>query len=73
VTSLSGIAGTFCILAVNGWMNEPAGFDIETYRATGEVVDIDPWAAMLNGALLPQFMHMLPATYLVTGFLVASV
>jgi len=71
--TLSGIAGTFCILAVNGWMNEPAGFDIETYRATGEVVDVDPWAAMFNGALLPQFLHMLPATYLVTGFLVASV
>lgn len=71
--TLSGIAGTFCILAVNGWMNEPSGFDIETYLATGEVVDVDPWAAMFNGAVVPQFLHMLPATYLVTGFLVASV
>lgn len=71
--SLSGIAGTFCILAVNGWMNEPSGFDMEHYLATGDVVDVDPWAAMFNGAVVPQFMHMLPATYLVTGFLVASV
>lgn len=71
--TLSGVAGTFCILAVNGWMNEPTGFDIDTYVATGEVVDVDPWAAMFNGAVVPQFLHMLPATYLVTGFLVASV
>lgn len=71
--TLSGIGGTFCILAVNGWMNEPAGFDVDTYLATGEVVDVDPWAAMFNSAVVPQFLHMLPATYLVTGFLVASV
>lgn len=71
--AISGVAGTFCILAVNGWMNEPSGFDVETYRTTGEVVGVDPWAAMFNGAVVPQFLHMLPATYLVTGFLVASV
>ena len=71
--ALSGIAGTFCILAVNGWMNEPAGFDMATYLATGEVTEVNPWAAMFNGAVLTQFLHVLPATYLVTGFLVASV
>ncbi len=71
--ALSGVAGTFCILAVNGWMNEPSGFDLEVYRATGEVVDVSPWGAMFNGAVVPQFLHMLPATYVVTGFLVASV
>ncbi|MEZ5226986.1 MAG: cytochrome ubiquinol oxidase subunit I [Acidimicrobiales bacterium] len=70
---LAGIFGTFCILAVNGWMNEPTGFDLATYRATGEVVDVEPWRAMFNGSVLPQFLHMLPATYMVTGFGVASV
>ncbi len=71
--AISGIFGTFFILSVNAWMNEPAGFDIDTYLATGEVTDVDPWAAMFNSAVLTQFAHMLPATYLVTGFLVASV
>ncbi len=71
--AISGIFGTFFILTVNGWMNEPSGFDIETYLATGEVTDINPWAAMFNGAAFAQFLHMLPATYLVTGFLTASV
>lgn len=69
----AGVGGTFCILAVNSWMNEPTGFDRATYLATGEVTGVDPWAAMFNGAVLTQFLHMLPATYLVTGFLVASV
>ncbi len=70
---LSAVFGTFCILADNGWMNEPTGFDLETYRATGVVTDIEPWTAMFNGSVVPQFLHMLPATYMVTGFGVASV
>ena len=66
--------GTFCILAVNSWMNAPSGFDLVvdasgTLRAT----DVDPLAAIFNGALWPQFVHMFVATYLVTGFLAASV
>lgn len=70
---VSGIAGTFCIVAVNAWMNNPSGFDLETYARTGEVLDVDPWAAMFNGNVFIQFAHLLPATYVVTGFLVASV
>jgi cytochrome d ubiquinol oxidase subunit I len=70
---VSGVAGTFCIVAVNAWMNNPAGFDLATYARTGEVVDVDPWAAMFNGNVFIQFAHLLPATYVVTGFLVASV
>ncbi|MCU0260968.1 MAG: cytochrome ubiquinol oxidase subunit I [Ilumatobacteraceae bacterium] len=71
--ALSGVAGTFCIVAVNAWMNNPAGFDLVTYAETGRVVDVDPWAAMFNGNVWIQFAHLLPATYVVTGFLVASV
>ncbi len=70
----SGLFGTFCILAVNSWMNAPSGFDLVvdasgTLRAT----DVDPLAAIFNRALWPQFVHMFVATYLVTGFLAASV
>jgi cytochrome d ubiquinol oxidase subunit I len=71
--ALSGVAGTFCIVAVNAWMNNPSGFDLQTYAETGQVVDVDPWAAMFNGNVWIQFAHLLPATYVVTGFLVASV
>ena len=69
----SGVGGTFCIVAVNAWMNNPAGFDMATYLSTGEVTGVDPWAAMFNGNTVVQFAHLLPATYVVTGFLVAAV
>ena len=66
---VSGVFGTFCILAVNSWMNAPAGFRL----VDGRVTDVDPVAAVFNRALWTQFLHMLVAAYMVTGFLVASV
>ena len=67
----AGAFGTFCILAVNAWMNAPTGFSLDA--GTGEVVDVDPLAAMFNKAVWGQFAHMWVATFVVTGFLVASV
>lgn len=66
---ISGIAGTFFVLSANAWMNSPAGFRL----VSGEVVDVDPWAAMFNPAIAYQFPHMLLAAYMVSGFGVASV
>ena len=69
----SGLFGTFCILAVNSWMNAPSGFRlVEDASGTLRATDVDPLAAIFNRALWPQFIHMFVATYLVTGFLVAS-
>jgi cytochrome d ubiquinol oxidase subunit I len=69
----AGVLGTFCVLAVNGWMNEPAGFDRARYASSGEVAGVEPWRALFNPGVAHQFLHMLPATCVVTGFLVASV
>ena len=66
----AGVFGTFCVLAVNAWMNAPSGF---TIAADGTVTDVDPLAAMFNGAVWQQFIHMFVACYLVTGFLTAAV
>ncbi len=66
----AGVFGTFCILTVNSWMNAPTGF---TLLPDGTVTDVDPIGAMFNDALWPQFLHMWVATFVVTGFLVASV
>lgn len=71
--AVSGVLGTMCIISVNAWMNNPSGFDLQHFAATGEVRDVDPWAAMFNGNLAVQFAHMLTAAYVVTGFLLASV
>jgi cytochrome d ubiquinol oxidase subunit I len=67
--SVSGLVGTFCILAVNGWMNSPAGFRM----VDGEVTDVDPWAAMFNQAVWVQFAHMWVAAVMVVGFCTAAV
>ena len=66
---ISGAAGAFFVVAANAWMNTPRGFSIRD----GEVVDINPWAAMFNPMTAPQTVHMLLAAWMVTGFGIASV
>ena len=66
----AGAYGTFCILAVNAWMNAPSGFALDP---AGAVTDVDPLAAMFNTAVVGQTVHMFLAAYAVTGFLVAAV
>lgn len=41
----AGVVESFCVIAVNVWMNNPTGFRL---IASGDVVDVDPWAAMLG-------------------------
>jgi cytochrome d ubiquinol oxidase subunit I len=66
---LSGFAGSFNVIAVNGWMNDPQGFDV----VGGKVADPRPWDALLNDALAHELIHMYLAGYLVAGFIVAGV
>ena len=66
---LAGIFGTFCVLAVNAWMNAPTGFDI----VDGEVVNVQPWAAFFNDQVWLQFLHMWVAAFMVAGFAIAAV
>jgi len=65
----AGLAGSFFILAVNGWMNAPTGFDL----VGGEVTNVDPIAAMFNDAVWIEWLHMLLAAYLVVSLTVAGV
>ena len=67
---IAGIGGTASVVAANSWMNEPAGF---TLNSAGKVVDVDPWAVVFNKAMPYETAHMLVAAYLVGGFLIASV
>lgn len=65
----AGILGSFLVISVNAWMNAPTGFRI----VNGEVVDIDPAAAILNDAVWLQYLHMYLAAVMVVGFVVAGV
>jgi cytochrome d ubiquinol oxidase subunit I len=67
---LSGFAGSFNVIAVNGWMNDPTGFDL---GPSGEVLNPRPWSALLNGNMWHELIHMYLAGYLVCGFIVAGV
>jgi cytochrome bd ubiquinol oxidase subunit I len=66
---VAGITGSFMVIAVNGWMNQPTGFRIQG----GDVVDIHPWRALLNDNFWHEFVHMYLAGFIVAGFLVAGV
>jgi len=68
VTVSGTISGVFVVLA-NAWMNAPTGFRI----VDGRPVDIDPIAAMLNPAALPQALHMTLAAFAATGIAIAGI
>lgn len=69
MVSVSGaLSGAFVVTA-NAWMNTPAGFRM----VDGRVVDVDPFAAMLNPAAGAQVVHMLLAAYTAVGVGVAGI
>ena len=67
--AVSGLLSGIFVVSANAWMNSPAGFEI----VDGEVVDIDPVAAMFNDAWFQQALHMSLAAYEATAFAVAGV
>ena len=69
VVGVSGVASGFFVIAANGWMNSPTGFD----WVDGRAINIDPVKAMFNAAFLPQAVHMTIAAFAATGFAVAGV
>src|SRR5215211_5836721 len=66
---IAGVAGSFNVIAVNGWMNHPQGFDV----VDGQVHDPRPFEALLNDNLWHELVHMYLAGYIVAGFIVAGV
>ena len=66
---ISGFAGSFNVIAVNGWMNAPEGFGV----VDGRVVDPQPWDALINTHLWHEVTHMYLAGYLVAGFITAGI
>ena len=67
---IAGFTGAMFVISVNGWMNQPTGFDL---NAAGEVTDVRPLEALFNDNLWHELFHMYLAGFLVAGFLVAGV
>lgn len=69
VVGISGLASGILVVAANGWMNSPSGFDY----VNGEFLNIDPVAALFNEAWFTQSLHMTLAAFASTGFAVAGI
>ncbi|MBV7328262.1 cytochrome ubiquinol oxidase subunit I [Chloroflexi bacterium TSY] len=69
LVAISGAASGIFVVTANAWMNAPTGFELKN----GEIVNVDPIAAMLNPASFHQVTHMAIAAYVTTGFAVAAV
>lgn len=69
LVGISGVLSGIFVVAANGWMNSPSGFDF----VNGEYINIDPIAALFNDAWFTQALHMTFAAFASTGFAVAGV
>ncbi|WP_126975259.1 cytochrome ubiquinol oxidase subunit I [Frigidibacter oleivorans] len=58
------------ILAVNSWMQTPAGFAI---NEVGQFVPVDWWAVIFNPSFPYRLVHMVLAAYLTTALVVGGV
>jgi cytochrome d ubiquinol oxidase subunit I len=67
--AVSGVVGTFCVVAVNSWMNAPTGFQIRA----GRITDVDPWAVMFNPLVWLHFLHMWLGAFMLVGLVVSAV
>jgi cytochrome bd ubiquinol oxidase subunit I len=67
---LSGVLGSASVISVNGWMNNPQGFDL---GPDGEVTDVRPLEALFNPNLWHTEVHMYLAGFIVASALVAAV
>src|SRR5881409_2899298 len=65
----SGMASGIFVVIANAWMNAPTGFAL----ANGQLVNVDPLAAMANAAAPSQTLHMTLAAFAATGFAVAGI
>lgn len=63
MVGLCGLASGILVVAANGWMNTPAGFDWINAQAQ----NISPWKAMFNKAWPLQALHMLIAAFQATS------
>lgn len=68
IVGISGLSSGILVVAANGWMNSPSGFDF----VNGEYLNINPIEALFNDAWLTQAIHMSLAAFVAVGFSVGG-
>lgn len=71
VVAVSGLASGVFVVAVNGFMNTPAGFTLDP--VTGALLDISLWDAFFNPAFPTEAAHMALAAYVSVAFAVLGI
>ena len=67
--AITGVTGSFMVITVNAWMNNPSGFRI----VNGQVTDVHPVRALFGNAFFwHEFVHMYLAAFMVAGFVLAA-
>jgi cytochrome bd ubiquinol oxidase subunit I len=69
LVALSGIASAAFVTIANAWMNAPRGFRV----AGGQLVDIDPLAAMATPFAVHEVLHTVLAAFMATAMAVAAI
>jgi cytochrome bd ubiquinol oxidase subunit I len=62
-------ASALFITTVNAFMNTPQGFDLKN----GEMINIDPIAAMLNPAMPSKVLHVVATSYVTAAAILAAI
>ena len=70
IVAAGTVMSAFWILAVNSWMQTPAGYSIND---VGQFVPEDWWAIIFNPSFPYRLVHMTLAAYLTTAFVVGAV
>jgi cytochrome bd ubiquinol oxidase subunit I len=66
---VAGVLGALSVVAMNSWMNSPAGYTL----SHGKITSVDPVSVFFNAATPYETAHMVLAAYMVTGFVAAGV
>jgi cytochrome bd ubiquinol oxidase subunit I len=69
IVALSGLLSALFVTMANAWMNAPRGFRVEN----GQLVDVDPIAALLTPFAAHELLHMVLAAYMAVGFAGAAI
>ena len=69
IIGISGVASGILVVAANGWMNAPTGFNY----SNGVFSNIDPIKALFNPAWFHEALHMVLAAFVATSFAVAGI
>ncbi|MEM7444739.1 MAG: cytochrome ubiquinol oxidase subunit I [Pseudomonadota bacterium] len=70
MVAIGTLASAFWILAVNSWMQTPAGFEIND---VGQFVPVDWLEVIFNPSFPYRLVHMVLAAYLTTALVVGAV